>query len=179
MKNLILATLIISIFCFSDCKKNTIDSNGLPKATQEGKNTLGFLLNGQPWTPKGIRGTGNLSIDLDPGIGNGILGINAYNFEPVNSEQFQIGLADSINFVTAPQIFTINRLRLAHISFMNFDCGDYFSGFNTVTTEGSLTITKLDRTNRIISGRFEATLTKSGLGCGTIKITEGRFDMKF
>ena len=33
------------------CKKNDTDPNGLPPATQEGKNTGGLLLNGETWLP--------------------------------------------------------------------------------------------------------------------------------
>lgn len=46
-----------------------------------------------------------------------------------------------------------------------------------VESSGSMTITKLDRTNRLIVGIFNATLSKAG--CDTIKITNGRFDVKF
>ena len=47
---------------------------------------------------------------------------------------------------------------------------------STVYREGKLTITKFDLENQIISGTFEFTLTKPG--CDTIKVTQGRFDMK-
>ena len=42
---LLIATLAISC---SSCKKNVIttEDNSLPPATQEGKNTLGFMVNG-------------------------------------------------------------------------------------------------------------------------------------
>ena len=67
MKKLITAVLILTVFCFAECKKNKPDSNALPAATQEGKNTLGFSLNGQPWTPQGNNGTANLRSILMPG----------------------------------------------------------------------------------------------------------------
>jgi len=168
-------TLIYCLFCFAQCKKSNPDSNGLPAATQDGKNTLGFLLNGQPWKPQGVRGTGNLSIDYDPGFNQGIFGIVAYNFVPANSEQLTIGIRDSLNFINAPSTFTLSNRSLFGISYSS-DC-DLFSTYSDVTSSGSMTITKLDRTNRIISGTFSATLTKTG--CTEIKITDGRFDMKF
>ncbi len=64
---------LISIFAFAQCKKNKPDSNGLSAATQDGENSLGFLLNGQPWKPQGVKGTGNLSIDYDAGFNQSIL----------------------------------------------------------------------------------------------------------
>ncbi|TAG14645.1 MAG: hypothetical protein EAZ41_00725 [Sphingobacteriia bacterium] len=104
-------------------QKNTIESNGLPKATQEGKNTLGFLLNGQPWTPKGIRGTGNLSIDFDPNFNNGIFNIVAYDFSKPNSKQFKIGIGDSLNFIDAPEVIEFKRKGISGIAVTNFECG--------------------------------------------------------
>lgn len=175
MKKLITAVLILTVFCFAECKKNKPDSNGLPAATQEGKNTLGFMLNGQPWKPQGVRGTGNLSIDYDPAFNQGIVGIVAYNFAPAISEQLTIGIRDSLNFINAPITLTLSNNSLFGISYSS-DC-DLFSTYSDVISSGSMTITKLDRTNRIISGTFSATLKKSS--CTEIKITEGRFDMKF
>ena len=168
-------TVLYCLFCIVQCRKNNLDSNGLPAITQDGKNTLGFLLNGQPWKPQGVRGTGNLSIDFDPSFNQGIFSIVAYNFNTPLSEQFIIGVKDSLNFINAPITLSLNRLSLYSVSY-NTPC-DYFNQLNDVTSSGSMTITKLDRTNHIISGTFTATLNKTG--CTEIKITDGRFDMKF
>jgi hypothetical protein len=175
MKKILLLPLIITLFCFAKCRKDKLDSNGLPPATQEGRNTLGFMLNGQPWTPKGSRLTGNLSIDFDPGYHQGIFGIVAYNFIPALAEQFIIGIRDSLNFIQSPITLQLSETSLYGISY-NKPC-DYFNQLNGVQSSGSLIITKLDRTNRIIAGTFNAVLSKSG--CETINITEGRFDMKY
>lgn len=175
MKTIITAISIISIFCFAQCKKNKPDSNGLPPATQEGKNTLGFLLNGQPWIPRGNSITGNLSIDFDPNFNEGVFDIVAYDFNSQTNEQFSIGVRDSLNFVSIPAIYNLSRTSLFGISIKK-SC-DYFNQLNDVQSEGTLTILKLDRTNKIIAGTFNATLSKDG--CDIIKITEGRFDMKY
>ncbi len=62
MKQLqILAFSFLIMVCCNCCKKdstNTTDVPGLPPATQIGANTFGFLLNGQPWVPKGNNGGG-------------------------------------------------------------------------------------------------------------------------
>jgi hypothetical protein len=169
--------LLLSLLAFSSlrCHKDKIDSNDLPPATQEGKNTLGFMLNGQQWTPQGVRGTANLSIDYDAGFDQGIFNIVAYNFIPTISEQFIIGVRDSLNFIQSPITLQLSRTSLYGISY-NKPC-DYFNQLNDVQSSGSLTITKLDRTNRIIAGTFNAILYKTG--CDTVRITDGRFDMKF
>ncbi|MFN4008293.1 MAG: hypothetical protein ACK4HE_12375 [Chitinophagaceae bacterium] len=177
MKKLLFSLFILTTFCFAKCEKDKIDFNGLPTATQEGKNTLGFLLNGQPWTPKGFNGTANLSIDFDPGLRNGIFSISAYRIISNNDRSyFGIGVNDSINTLTPPKTYSLGNNSLYGIYFSDNNCTfDYFD--NTITRTGMLTITKLDRTNRIISGTFNATVSKNG--CTIISITEGRFDMKF
>jgi hypothetical protein len=177
MKN---RTAIWTIYIFLQCsgcicKKSVIDPNGLPRATQEGKNTFGFLLNGQPWTPKGVRGTANLSIDYDPGYNKGIFEIVAYDFTSPISEQLTIGVRDSLNFMTSPITISLNKESLYVISYSKL-C-DYFSTVNGVISSGSLTITSFNKTTRIIAGVFNATLYRPG--CDTIHITDGRFDMRF
>jgi len=177
MKTILTAISIISIFCFAQCKKNKPDSNGLPAATQEGKNTLGFLLNGQPWKPQGSNGTANLSIDYDAGFNNGVCGISAYRIiTSDNREYFKLGIVDSLNFYTEPFTIPLTNSGLSLFYFSDNNCLLISTELGTNVT-GILTVTKLDRTNRIIAGTFSATLLKNG--CKEIKITDGRFDMKF
>jgi len=64
----------------SSCKKEKIDPNALPQTTQEGKNTLGFLLNGQTWTPNGFNGTANLSLSYDATFSGGVFNLAAYRY---------------------------------------------------------------------------------------------------
>ena len=177
MKKTLYSFLILFIFCFAKCEKDNIDSNGLPPATQEGKNTLGFMLNGQPWTPQGFSGTGNLSIDFDSGVDNGVVGISGYRIITNNNrEYFGIGIKDSLNFLSSPFTVTLSNVSLYRVRFENDDCS-FFSTDNDTQLSGQITVSKLDRTNRIISGTFDATLSKTG--CADIKITQGRFDMKY
>lgn len=176
MKAITIGFFVIIFFSFSNCKKK-VDSDGLPPATQEGKNTLGFLLNGKPWTPQGSRFTSsNLTIDFDAGFNNGIFNIVAYNFTKSPLEQFGLGLRDSLNFLQIPVTLPLSRYSLFSLGYNNGVC-DYFNQISNVTSSGSLEISKLDRTNRIIAGTFNATLARAN--CDTIRITEGRFDMKF
>ena len=179
MKKLITGVLMLTVFCFAECKKNKPDSNGLPAATQEGKNTLGFLLNGQPWKPQGNSGTGNLSIDFDPGFNNGIMGIAAYRtISATDKTQFGLGIVDSLNFKNAPFTLLIKKKSLGGLSFSTKSYCDILHVDSIIYENGRINVSKLDRTNRIVSGTFEGILYKQICG-DTIKITEGRFDMKF
>jgi hypothetical protein len=179
MKKTLYAFLILFAFCFAKCEKDKIDSNGLPPATQEGKNTLGFMLNGQPWTPQGFSGTGNLSVDYDEGINNGILGIVAYRtISSSDKTQFILGIIDSLNFKTAPFTLLIKKKSIGALSYST----KYYCDINHYDTSiyetGRITITKLDKVDRIIAGTFEGVLYKQTCG-DTIRITQGRFDMKY
>lgn len=173
--------LAITIGFTQCCKEKPTSSNdnnipGLPPATQTGANTLGFLLNGVPWTPAGNNGTANLSMDFDPGFSNGIFGVSAYRVIAANNvEYFGIG-TDSLNFRTPPFSIPLYNKSIFSLGFQRNSC-DYLWIDTLVKASGILTISKLDRTNNVIAGTFNATLIKEG--CDTIKITQGRFDMKF
>ena len=177
MKSIILSLFIVTLFTFSKCKKDvvTTDDNGLPAATQEGKNTLGFLINGQAWKPQGFDGSANLSVDVDFGYNNGIFSLAAYRITGNDRQAFGIG-CDSLNSITFPTTLKIQKKSSAQIALSKNPCSiDYFD--TTVLREGVLKINKLDKINHIIAGTFSVTLIKSG--CDTFKITDGRFDMKF
>lgn len=186
MKNTTILTFLLMTFTIagcSSCKKNvdTAADNtyGLPNATQEGKNTLGFLLNGQPWTPKGQVGvSANLTVSVDFGYNQGVFGITAYRVNSNNTrDYFGFGIRDSLNFISSPSNILLTSKSLFQASFSNSVCQtDYYD--MAIYRSGNLYITKLDKVNRIIAGAFNITLFKAGCP-DTIKITEGRFDMKF
>jgi hypothetical protein len=151
----------------------------LTNATQSGKITLGFLLNGEPWTPKGFSGTANLSIDFDVGINNGIVGIVAYRtLSSSDKTQFILGITDSLNFKVAPFTLFIKNGSIGALSFSTKDYCDILHNDTSIYESGKITINKLDRAERIISGKFEGKLFNQLCG-DTVKITEGRFDMKY
>ena len=110
MKNILSLFLIGFFFCFAKCNKDDIDISALPPATQEGRNTLGFMLNGKPWTPKGFNGRANLSIDVDFAFNSGGFSIAAYREIPLNTdESFGIGIKDSLNFMSVPVVLQLNK----------------------------------------------------------------------
>jgi len=185
MKHIIYLLLLVIVTGFTQCCKekptsNNTDTPGLPPATQTGANTFGCLLNGEPWMPQGNNGSGNnLSIDFDPGFNNGVFGIAAYKavLGMPNTQGIGIGVKDSLNNLNFPKTFTFSRTSLFRASAdKDVSCMLLSVDLNTSST-GELTISKLDRQNRIIAGRFNFTLHQNG--CDTLKVTNGRFDMKF
>ena len=178
MKKIIIAVLILTVFCFADCKKNKPDSNGLPAATQEGKNTLGFLLNGQPWTPKGFAGTANLSLDYDATYQGGVFNISAYKILSSSPTKTQILTLFGDSIQNPGRIILPNKNKFG-FSFNNDATSCRYDTFDSTTKiiSGYFDIQKLDKTNGIFSGQFEIKFNNSG--CETIEISQGRFDLKF
>lgn len=177
MKYILVTSFAVFLFCFAKCNKEGIDfGNFLPQATQEGKNTLGFMLDGKVWKPKGFNGTAHLSIDMDFWYNNGIFGIAAYRITSSGRDHFVIGVRDSLNYHPAPFSLDLTNTGLYGIHFSNDTCS-YFSSDSNTYVKGKLFVSKLDKVNGIVAGTFAATLYKPG--CDSIKITDGRFDMKF
>jgi len=152
-------------FLFPDPKET------LPPATQTGANTFGCLVNGTVWLPKGFNGTTNLSPSYDPNFnGKPILNITSYRIVS-DTETQEIALG--INGIYKIGTYTVMKDTLAFVSFNIKKC-NYFYFDSLVYRKGSIVITKLDLP--IISGTFDFILYKPG--CDTLKITNGRFDIK-
>lgn len=155
------------------------DTPGLPPATQNGANTFGCLLNGQLWIPQGNNGSGNnLSINYDPQFNNGVFSIAAYNAinSSANTQYLGVGIGDSLNFFTFPRTFKLSKTSIYRTT-ASISLSCIIRSTATIISEGELFIDKLDKQKRIIAGRFNYTLYQSG--CDTVKVTNGRFDMKF
>ena len=173
----------IIIACFSvlllaSCKKEISE---LPSPTQTGANTFGAKVNGQLWAPQGFGPfpADNL-LDATFNSATGILMINARNFSSApNETSFEILLAN----VTGPGIYQLNKTT-ARAS--NTSYGLYFKNrlnpveewMTTADYTGSVTISKLDVVNLIVSGTFQFEAVSTNTPPTTISITEGRFDIK-
>lgn len=177
MKPSLLPTTLLAALLLAACTKDDPDPlSQLPPATQTGAGTLGCLVNGQPWTPAGFNGTANFSISYDRALG-GSFDLEAYRYQNSDSETLQYLTLDgsrlyglkSWSIRDSADSRAVFYIRKTNCEWSSRDAGTYRTG--------TLTITKLDLTQRIIAGTFEFTLAKPG--CDTIKVTNGRFDAKF
>ncbi|MBC7920927.1 MAG: hypothetical protein H7Z75_07515 [Ferruginibacter sp.] len=179
-KPLILLLLLFSALTLTQCswlfgKKD--DELELPPATQEGKGTLGFMLNGKLWVPKGFTGRSNSSLSYDPGLNGGLLTLSAYRIEGDEGQYITIYCGG----VTQIGAYALSRpnppggvVYFNSNTRTNTAC-DYGDG-SIVSQQGTLTITRFDLTKHIIAGRVEFTLIHPE--CDTIRATDGRFDME-
>jgi hypothetical protein len=173
----IIAILLLILTSSTNCKKGSLFGDKLPAATQEGKNTCGFLVNGKVWLPRGDNGFPNLSCLYDETYNGGTFAINGYRYESgaSNSTGFAIG----VNNIKDAGVYKLNITSIAVAKYFGAtgQCIIY-NWFDTIQNHNAyLNISKLDKQKRIVSGTFEFALTLSG--CETIRITQGRFDMKY
>ena len=184
-------TKILSLACLfftltaAHCKKDKDPLSQLPAETQEGNNTLGCLLNGQAYLPKGNGGL------------NAILtSYYQYKYPGINGYVFQVkGVRDKGNCEFESIFINGDSIRLEQgktYSLSNCSkgnvCGNYSyappncaSGIKRYTTsniyKGELVIKKFDVSRQIVSGTFWYDLIDSA--GNAIQIREGRFDMKY
>lgn len=172
----LLTILLLIVTSSSNCKKSSLLGDKLPPATQEGKNTCGFLLNGEVWLPKGDNGYPNLICDYDETYNGGSFNIGGYRYDTQSRSAFSV----SGRNITSPGTYKLN-LTSSHRTYFSIDntqnyCVYYWE--DTIANHNAyLTITKLDKTTRIVSGIFEFAQVKQG--CQEVRITQGRFDMKY
>ena len=153
---------LLLIFLFTtgmQCKKTneTVKEDVLPAETQTGKGTFGCLVNGEVWLPKAKFPYAGLTSIIQFG-GFQIIASKGNQYISIAKNPIEKTGEFSLNAFEKDALFTENGIE--------FKC-----------IEGMLTITKYDKINQIISGRFRFK-AKSSTG-EIIEITEGRFDDKY
>ncbi len=173
-----ISKLLVLLLCLSLSTCNWFSKKDeprpdLPPETQTGARTFGCYINGVPYRPLGFVGlTSNFSPVLVP---NGGFRIGTYRINP--SRSIDLGLSFGFANLSSIGIYEINSENgILRFHDLNTNCS-YFTSRENCSYEGTITITKYDMVNFIVSGRFEATLFVPD--CDTIRITEGRFDVKF
>ncbi|WP_405203079.1 hypothetical protein [Dokdonia sp. LLG6352-1] len=179
MKKTLFLLLLASLFLIN-CNNDDDGDDGptdpldeLPAATQTGAQTLGCLINGEPWVPPSI-GPNRPNAFYQFVDGAYTLGISGTSEEGQFSRAIRFGGIDVVEEITTGTYIL-----------QNDDPDNYFGAvtleefqLNTSTTDGNpglLTITRFD--DSIISGTFAFTvLDNDG---NEINITNGRFDLNY
>jgi Family of unknown function (DUF6252) len=170
--------ILLSAILFS-CKKEVSE---LPPATQTGAKTFGCKVDGQFWVPAGFGIVPTASPLEARRSADGDLYINARNFSssPTESE-FEF----FIKGVTTPGTYLLNTTVGYPSSSGSY--GYYvhrkFTPDNEWITSaeytGTVTITKIDTVNSIVSGEFAFTAINLYNTPQPLAITEGRFDVRW
>jgi hypothetical protein len=158
----------------SQCKKGSTDVQpdnpyGLPNATQTGANIFACRINGVNW----ISGTG-ITI-LNGGASNDTLSLTGADGGANYFERLTIQVFGGAIQGSQKQITTTSSTKL----FLNTNrtCQGIGSVSTNYAVEGNITLTKIDKTNKIISGTFNCKIPMPN--CDTLKITDGRYDIGY
>ena len=174
MKKILFITLSI-VFLYS-CNRDQ-DTDSLPEATQSGKNTGGALVDGKVWVAKiesssAIQGGNNTYLQSDPITGREIMTITLRNYQNPVSDAIEMDI-NSMQEITAGT-YLLNGIDENHAVIKNGGNGYYTDDSNNT---GSITLTKFDRSKKIISGTFQFK-AKNNAG-NVITVSEGRYDRRF
>ncbi|HEX7847916.1 MAG TPA: DUF6252 family protein [Chitinophagaceae bacterium] len=165
-----LLLLLVSGNCKKEKQPEPDNPYGLPNATQTGENIFACRVNGQKWiSDKGVfhnRG----------GVTNDTLATSADRNE--NGFELIVLIVKGNAAQGASYGFSDTTKALAEFRTNNL-CGiQTGSVYRYYSLTGSINIAKLDLPNKIISGTFNFNAAR--IDCNdTLKITDGRFDMRY
>jgi hypothetical protein len=191
MKANLLPLLALALL-LAQCKKREPDPTppiptdpvaALPAETQTGAGTFGCLVNGKPFKgpfSTSARGDWQSATRLAIGSSTRLSGeptAQQITLNIILNGNLQNGQLFTLISAASPfPIFTPgNNQAIGNAASTNSSLC-YYSGDNLKT--GKVELVKFDGPNRIASGRFAFTLYEPG-GCDTLKVTNGRFDVKF
>ncbi|WP_210521986.1 DUF6252 family protein [Hymenobacter terricola] len=161
MKNVLLVLLVL----LASCKKEEIDA--LPKATQQGKNTFGCLLDGQAFLPTSSHNIFQPTTPLQGYFYRREIGIKAYG----EQGQMYLALRDAFR----PGTYSLGETSTGNYASLSRGSGSFYM---SATRAGSVTLTRIDTVARVMAGTFEFSALDYQ-GGGTISVTSGRFDVAF
>ena len=174
--------LLITYLFFAGCKKDPTKNATLPAARQEGRNTIGFTINGEVWVPYAkCAAFSNPCREISARYGasggaapNGI----DFGFERIRNGKMSYLLISS-PFATITSIG--EKVDSIDVSFDLGNSGvNGNNGYFTGPLLGSkFYISKIDSSARIISGDFVFILLEQNGSGKTITLKDGRFDFKF
>lgn len=171
-RHLLLCTCLLVLYA---CKKDEDAEPALPPATQEGRNTFGCKVNGQLW------------------VNGGDDWMAKYYWADYidSSGVFYLGGSSSKANTHSEVGLVIEHLPFSDIINAPFQCKGWYrrviyqnnvSSTNKYITDsiipGTVTITKFDTINLIVSGTFNFNAKLEG-GTETVDVTDGRFDLRF
>ena len=180
MKHLYKFTFLLLTVLFIACKEN------LPDPTQNGSNTIACKVNGKAWIAE---------VPLFPNNDKfSVLYSNLYKPRKrfalfatrlTDKEHSNIILAVSDLKTTGTQYFSSDTTPLPdnpryenHASYIEYKPNELKNITNSHYT-GSITFTRVDTLSRVFAGTFEFTAENSDGSGQTVKVTDGRFDIKY
>jgi hypothetical protein len=167
--------LFSSLLLNSKCRKEPTEPQ-LPPETTTGAMTFGCKIDGKVFVPKGSFAGPALDAQylfLGNGLGGGwFLNVGAAN--RIDNPNTDIAIATDSLILLEGISYPLKKMKGS--AYGQFGSGILFYQMG-VNDTGALFITKHDQTQRILSGRFS--FTASRLTGEKVKITDGRFDIRY
>ena len=168
----LLALVFLSIFSYAACRKNSTQADnpfGLPNATTIGANTLGCMVKGKPFVAL------NEFTHLGASFQNDTLLIGG---QPDDKNYFQTILIKIRSNPPTTSMYKVDDLQASASMLTDSTCaGIVFTIREFKAVDGSVRVTKYDIGQKIIAGTFSFLIPV--LGCDSLKITDGRFDIRY
>lgn len=169
----------LSVFVVACAKKkdsNALNAGPLPSVTQTGANVLGCYLDTTPYI---LRNDPSV-FDFGAGVGNDTFFICgcpapiATYWQALHFLELEVyhGMQVGVPYAATDN----NHVRVEY----DVDSACYYVGYDDIDVTacgGSVTLTKFDQTNGIVSGLFEVEFAIPG--CDTVRLTDGRFDFSY
>ncbi|MFC6222240.1 hypothetical protein ACFP2F_03215 [Hymenobacter artigasi] len=177
---------VLALVVLTSCQKTDADpQTALPPATSTGAETLGFSLEGSAWVPAGRRcgiyGCSDNKVEASSFVTNGRreLLLTAARTDGSRNESFILQL----EALTGPGVY---RATAVGPGATGGEAGTkiYFANsrqsleYQSQPGTATITITKLDTVQNIVSGTFEGQLSRLG-GSGAVQVSSGRFDVLY
>ncbi|GAA4032633.1 hypothetical protein GCM10022409_16110 [Hymenobacter glaciei] len=166
------------------CEREVAPTFTLPPATQTGANTFGFVLDGRVWRnygwlPYTAAESDNLSSSYVP---HGRFTLNAGLIDRNRYERFYLFLDSLVNTGTYranANVASGATRRAERILIFSGESDKLYYGYSPNGTKTNVTITKLDTVKHIIAGTFEGAVAQRVDSTKQVRITDGRFDIKY
>jgi hypothetical protein len=173
-KTILLIPLLIILFgiqCIKHSDNTTPDNPyGLPNATQIGANVFASRVNGENWI------TGTKLTQLGAFVSNDTVAVTGSSGDINHYDRLLVridgGAVEGKTYMILPGSAVSIMLNTDE------DCHGFSSNIPLDTAvSGTIHITKLDRTAKIISGTFACKIPS--VSCDTLDISLGRFDIQY
>jgi len=181
--------IILTIFSIWGCNKSDVELNTLPAETQTGANTFGAVIRGQIWTTNGkyckqlggCRENPSANYFTIDTPFNASLGLSAdkvmyKGLSFISRESFDFRFYRNFTGIGIYHLKQDNSLDIQY-EYADKTNNKYYQLLQDRETF-ELNITKFDTIAKIISGKFSGTLFNQFAPTDSIKINEGRFDIK-
>ena len=177
MKRWMLWASVLALSAATACKKNNDPESTLPPATQDGRNTAGWLANGQPQVASNYDGDivfSSPSPALRGSYGaDSVLSLTMTGYKDNANPEVSFFLKAS-----TPGTYRVGSRQQRGLSIAGYANCSYRNIDHTTTPRytGRVVITRLDTRNGAASGLFEFRAVNYQDSTKTVTVTNGRFD---